>query len=250
MKQVSAALVAVLLAGLALVGCDSTARLTGRCGVALDGSGSGNAKTGFNAGADVKRDLSDFLIDEGCRYLAFAPISGNSPYSSCHADQVDLDPDSTGAVDRTALRAGRRGDAVKQAQQMLGCIRDSLARNGPDGSDVVGGLKVLTDNRPTAGSGAYHVLVVSDFAQYDQDTHFYLGSQRLDDPAVRKQIIDGWAKDDRLPDLKNATVTASGYQVLLHGTPHAKAGFTAFWQELMRRAGCTSFQTTFTGARH
>ncbi|MGC5321159.1 hypothetical protein ACPXB5_20750 [Micromonospora arida] len=204
------------------------ARLSAPCGIAVDGSGSGNQKNGFAAEQEVQRTVVTFLRDKGCRRISFAPIGTASEGHRCTHGVVDVDPDAGGTVDREKLRDQRRVAVRGQAAKLLECIRkDTVSGRG---SDVLGGLKVLAKNRP-AGDGTYHLLVISDFIVSGPEGS--LGRKDLSTPAKRTAVIRDYANDQGLPDLSGAEITTAGYGKLFSADAARMDDFDAFWNELL-----------------
>ncbi|WP_344474336.1 hypothetical protein [Nonomuraea monospora] len=227
---------AVLCAG--LTGC-SEDRLAGVCDVVLDGSGSSEPKTGFDAEQRVRAQLPRQLFQAGCRTVTFEPITGASRSAYCTADDVDLDPDAAGNLDRPALRNTRRGLAVQRAGELLGCVRTDQ-REVP-GSDVLGGLWRAAEERPTGGAG-YHLIVFSDFMATDPkggDHPLNLYEDDLSTPEKRRAIIERLAADKRIPNLSGVRLVTIGYGTLQGRDPVAFPAFDAFWKELLKdKAHC------------
>ena len=238
--------VAAVLAGwlgvvLVLSGCSlglfGEEQLSGGCGIAVDGSPSADAETGFDAGAETERTVEKFLFDAGCKQLVFAPISGASPMNRCNAEPMDLDPEISSGTDRVQVRASLRGQALAASLELLDCIRTDPP--SVQGSDILGGLATLARSRPD-GSDPYRLLVISDFAAWGPEGG--MRNRDLSTPELRSQLIAEYAADGRLPDLSGAEVSTAGFGLLFSDDPRRFAGFEAFWNELMREhAGCASF---------
>jgi hypothetical protein len=217
-------------------------RLTGSCGVVVDGSPSGAAKTGFDVVAQLRQELPAFLSRAGCKTVAFAPIDGSSETSPCAARPVDVDPDvKNGTVNRDSLWARKRAEVLSRAEGVVTCIRTDPRSSA--GSDVLGGLKRILRDRPA--DGTYPVLVVSDFV--NNDHNFSLsptGGTDIRTPQRRTAVLGALQKRDRIPDLADVEVFTAGYGINMHAVPEQFTVFDAFWQELMKeRAQCDDFHT-------
>lgn len=206
----------------------SVKRLSGGCGVVVDGSGSSRATTGFNAEQQLQKDLDRFLLDAGCRTVVFAAITVNSAASTCKADPIDLDPDEIGTASREQVWASRRSEALTAAQGLLKCIYDDERNNG--GSDVLGGLGQIAKNHP-GGKGGFAVLAVSDFMH--TDPHLSLYRADLSTELKREQVTDGLMERGQVPDLSAIKLTASGYGMLQSKDPAKFYQFDAFWRGLL-----------------
>ncbi|MDT0309011.1 hypothetical protein RM780_18895 [Streptomyces sp. DSM 44917] len=232
------------LLALALLGAATTAcglsealglrgpeRYTAACAVLVDGSGSAAAAPeGFDGREKLRTALPDFLAERECRTLAFAPITAASQGSECQEPELEMDPDADSTDDRDQLREVRRVIAMEQAERLLDC-----AQERDPGSDVLGALARVADAAP-ADAEAYHVLVVSDFAQHDAS--FVLGSTDLSTPEARAEAMDGLAADGRLPQLPAGTVVyPAGYGMRYSDDPAAYDDFDAFWRELLQERG-------------
>ena len=216
-------------------------RLSGGCGVVVDGSPSGDAKTGFDVVEQLRDSLPAFLDKTDCKTVAFSPIDGSSEISPCTARSLDLDPEvNQGGVARESLWASRRADALKRAESIATCIRsDPRSRVG---SDVLGGLKRSLRERPEDDS--HTLLVVSDFV--NNDNNLVLDPKVGTDirtPERRAAVLTMLEAKDRIPDLADVRVFTAGYGVTLRAVPEEFSIFDAFWTELMEvRAGCSEFR--------
>ncbi|SFD25903.1 hypothetical protein [Streptomyces aidingensis] len=223
-----------------LLGCALTAAGTGcqalgitgperyeeSCGVLVDGSGSAQPyPEGFDGEILLDETLPDFLADRTCRTLSFGPITNASAGSTCRAEPLDLDPDGDAHTDREELRASLRAAALGRARELLAC-----ARSREPGSDVLGALDRVAGDRP-GGDGTLHLLVISDFRQYD--TEFRVGEHDLTTPESRAAVLDLLAEDGRLPDLSGVRVYPVGYGMRMSDEPGAYGDFDAFWTELL-----------------
>jgi hypothetical protein len=222
-------LVLPLLTIVSLSGCSKDQRLSGSCGVVVDGSKSGDdSPTGFEAGKAINDNLVGFLAHAGCRQVVFGPIGGSSENSPCRELPVDIDPDAQGNVDRTALQNRRRSDAVKRAQDMLHCIRT----RDRGGSDVFGGLKKIVSLRPTTDD-KYTVLVISDFGNYPVDSLDPVHGMKIRTPAERTTAINDLARRGRIAGLSGVDVFSVGFGALLPGRADNFPNFDAFWHQLL-----------------
>ncbi|MDT0318975.1 hypothetical protein [Streptomyces millisiae] len=204
----------------------SVDRYSAACAVVVDGSGSGDpAPEGFDAEVKLHTTLPDFLADLECGTLAFAPITSASQFSSCQAEEVELDPEGDPTLDREEVRAAQRAVAEGVATELLDC-----ARTTQPGSDVLGALNRVSGSAPGDGE-AFHILVVSDFIQSDVGSG--LDEQDLTTPESRAAVIDGLAEQGRLPRLADAVVYPAGYGMRFSRQPADYADFDAFWTELL-----------------
>jgi len=216
-------------------------RLTGSCGIVVDGSGSANSATGFDTKKDIDLYVDDFLFDTGCRYVAFAPIDTSSMASKCSASApvIDLDPDDihNGQTDVPTSRQGYRKDAVTAAQGVYDCIQREPS---PHNSDVLGGLSQIARVRPSQ-TGAYTVLAVSDFSH--GTGYFSIHGLDLSTVSSRAAVIARIKKDDTLPDLTGIDLRTVGFGVLFASNPSKSVYFDAFWHELiLKYAHAKSFR--------
>jgi hypothetical protein len=222
---------ATVLLALAVAGTGCSAfsnepeRYTRTCGVVLDGSGSAApGDKGFDSEAKTKANLTAFLADRECSTVYFAPITKVSRSSPCRVSRVGLDPDLPDEADRDSVRTTMRGIALKSALELLHCAQ----RRAP-GSDVIGGLYLIAQKKPSGGE-PFDVLVVSDFDQGDSD--FRLGDQDLTSRAKRATVIDHLLSGNGKPQLAGADLYPAGW-----GMAHEKATrvpqFDAFWTELL-----------------
>lgn len=212
----------------ALSGC-SPQRLSGTCGIVVDGSGSGDNATGFNVDKQAKDNVDKYLRETECDRVVFAPISGASQSSYCQAQPIDIDPAVTGNVDRKRLWAAGRAKALKQTLDLRQCIRTDPRSTG--GSDVLGGLAAVEQRRP-AGATHFSVLVISDFMQTDKSVNLYQDDLRT--PAKRAALIEKIAKEGRVPNLSGMRLSAAGYGLLQSKDPTRYAGFDLFWRQLLK----------------
>jgi hypothetical protein len=228
-----------LAAGVA--GCGQQPQLTGSCGVVVDGSQSGNPTKGFNAQAQLKAHLEDFLVSTGCRYVAFAPINGASEASVCSEPLLDMDPAVQGNVDMNSVITAGRGAALNRAQSELTCA-SSDPRSVAGASDIIGGLaRIDTELRQV--KGPYHVLVVSDFINWDSDLR--LPNDGLATAAGRTTMLSQLARKGLVPKLNGMNISAAGFGILVSKNPQVYPEFTAFWQQFMLQAQAASFQPNF-----
>jgi hypothetical protein len=232
--------VLVLGVGVVLYGGTSDDRLSGSCGIVMDGSGTGAPGTGMDTPGIAAKIVEPFLYSTKCRYVAFAPIDGASRTSVCRGETVDLDPDTLheGHADIPNGRRDMRDSAQRKVQEIYNCIaKDPRSVHA---SDVLGGLWVIASNRPV-DTGKYTVLVISDFAQADKNVSVY--SSDLSTPASRTALEDRLVKADLIPDMTGIDVQYAGYGQMVDKDPAKVAGFDAFWQEVMiGRAHCASFK--------
>jgi len=232
-RHCAAALAATGLLLTGITGCSHQQRLTGSCGVVVDGSQSGSASTGFNAAKQLHDQLGIFLQNAGCRYVVFGPIDGASQQSICSEQELDMDPDLPGTtVNRQALQADGRAAAMKRALAMLSCARNDKLSNSA-ASDVIGGLARIAQARP-AGPGPYSVLVVSDFRNWASG--LYLSRDNLATQASRAALINELASKDLVPDFHGASVYTAGFGVLSSRNGTRYPDFRAFWTQFMSRA--------------
>ncbi|MEU2438073.1 hypothetical protein ACFY9A_15715 [Streptomyces rubradiris] len=210
----------------ALVSCTKQEEaLTTPCGVVVDGSGSAAAvKEGFDSEAKLKDSLVEFLTDQKCGTVDFAPITRSSRSSSCRQGQVDLDPPHDATTDQKAQRAGARRDAALAALAELKCARTQ------NGSDVWGALARIGDT--VSGDGpAPKLLVVSDFQQADPE--FFLSRQDLSTEARRAKVIDSLVKERGLPGIKGMDVFPVGLGMQYKAKPSEADDFESFWVEAL-----------------
>jgi hypothetical protein len=205
-------------------------RLSADCAVVLDGSGSGNDdKKGFGAQAKLDAKLVDFLDDQKCKYLSYAPITSASVASSCQVARVDIDPDEYTRSDRTKLWDTTRAIAKTGADRMLKC-----ARERQPGSDVLGGLQRVTAVPREKPDSTFHVLVISDFDQADPD--FRLSKYDLDTQARRDTAVKDLVAARGLPDLPHTTVHRVGFAMTGTKTnPERVHHMEQFWQQLLEK---------------
>jgi len=234
-------LLATLVAGSACI--PEPERMTAACGIAIDGSGSGDDKKGFDAGGEIKRSIVPFLVQNKCRRVAYAPIAMASEAHFCTKPSEDIDPDVSGNVDRKKLQNRYREQTRDRVSELLDCIRkDPRSKRG---SDVLGGLKVLQKNRPQ-GEGNYHMLVISDFVTAGPEG--WMGRIDLSTPARRTSLMDVFARDKRIPDLTGTEVLTAGYGKLFSDNPERMAGFDSFWNDLLKQRGKCASLGPFTSA--
>ncbi|WEO94402.1 hypothetical protein A6P39_010510 [Streptomyces sp. FXJ1.172] len=226
------ALVVPLVCALsALVSCTKQeAALTTPCGVVVDGSGSAAAtRQGFNSEAKLKDSLVEFLTDQKCKTVDFAPITRSSRSSSCRQEQVDLDPPHDANTDQKVQRANALRSAAVAALAELKCARTQ------NGSDVWGGLARIAETVPHTGK-APRLLVVSDFDQADPE--FALSRQDITTEAARAKVIDSLVQKRGLPGIKGMDVFPVGLGMQYGADPSEAANFESFWvQALEGRAG-------------
>ncbi|WP_204070164.1 hypothetical protein, partial [Sphaerisporangium krabiense] len=143
------------------------------------------------------------------------------------------DPAAVPGADVTALRRRAYKQAEKTAADVLDCAKKEGATEAP-GSDVLGGISKAVGTRPE-GTGAYHILVISDFAQSDSTVDLYHDSLA---PADREMIIARLNAKARIPDLSGTTITYYGFGA---GYAPSQAGrvalLRAFWAELVTGPG-------------
>ncbi|MEU3413210.1 MULTISPECIES: hypothetical protein [unclassified Streptomyces] len=210
----------------ALVSCTKQEEaLTTPCGVVVDGSGSAAAvKEGFDAEAKLKDSLVEFLTDQKCGTVDYAPITRSSRSSSCRQGQVDLDPPHDANTDQKAQRAGARRNAAVAALAELKCARTQ------NGSDVWGALDRIGET--VAGDGpAPKLLVVSDFGQSDPE--FVLSRQDLTTKGRRAKVIDSLVKKRGLPGIKGMDVFPVGLGMQYKTKPSEADDFESFWVEAL-----------------
>jgi hypothetical protein len=240
-KSTAAAVVAAVLLMCCSCSCSllgGGARLKAGCGVVIDGSGSSDAKRGFDVRKLLNEQLTHVLYEDKCRYVVFAPISGASQASPCTHQMIDVDPDVTGTVQRTQLQGSKRAEAVSAALGIQNCIRHDPRSVG--GSDVFGGLMRIAATRP-AEAPSYRLIVFSDFVNSggDRPGAINLKSIDLSTARARGALLDRLAKEGKIPDLSKDRLTAYGYGVMQSTDPEKFAGFDAFWRELIHvRAKC------------
>lgn len=208
------------------------------CALLVDGSGSAEAAPeGFDAEAKLATALPDFLADQECRTLAYAPITRASQGSLCQAEPLDLDPDADATHDREDVRDTQRTIAGGRALELLEC-----AREHEPGSDVLGALARAATSLPADG-GPLLVLVVSDFVQ--RDGSFTLPDADLTTPESRAALLDDLAERGRLTRLPGATVYPTGYGMRYDRDSDAYADFDAFWTELLEGRVGADVDTTY-----
>ncbi|MGW5422578.1 hypothetical protein [Streptomyces sp. NPDC003943] len=221
-------LAAVLLAA---AGCSSEKpeALDTACAVVVDGSGSGSAKSGFDAKAKLDATIVPFMKDRHCGSMAFAPITGSSQASPCRVSDVDLDPPAQTTDDVTAIRQEAQVRAVVGARTMLTC-----AQKTNSGSDVLGGLARGARAMPSGG-GPKALLVVSDFEQWDQQ--FGLTAKSIATPEARKTAVEKLLGPRGVPPLSGMDVYPVGYGMSRQAKPGEYEPFNAFWTEIMVERG-------------
>ncbi|GGS90878.1 hypothetical protein [Streptomyces cinerochromogenes] len=212
----------------ALVSCtqgEGGEALTTPCGVVVDGSGSAAAvKEGFDSEAKLKDSLGEFLTDQKCGTVDFAPITRSSRSSSCRQSQVDLDPPHDATTDRKVQRVNAQRSAAVAALAELTCARKQ------NGSDVWGALARIGETVPDDG-GAPKVLVVSDFDQADPE--FHLSRQDLTSEAKRAKVIDTLVRKRGLPGIKGMDVFPVGLGMQYSAKPSRADDFESFWTEAL-----------------
>lgn len=225
-----AALCACLPAGLAA--CSSGGgTLTAPCAVIVDASPSGGA---FHADQRLKDVLPGFLVNDGCRTVTFVPLTYASQSSTCSEPTVDISgSDLGGDIDPSSVEAGRRKYAEKQANALLACARkEEQGQPGGGGSDVLGALARAVTQRP-AGSGTYHILVISDLVQHTANADLY--HDNLASAASRTRVITGLIRKGLVPDMAGMAleVTDRGRDLANNSNGDLKsADFNAFWNQL------------------
>lgn len=210
----------------ALVSCTKQEEaLTTPCGVVVDGSGSAAAvKEGFDSEAKLKDSLIEFLADQKCGTVDYAPITRSSRSSSCRQRQVDLDPPHEANTDQKAQRARAQGEAAAAALAELKCARTQ------NGSDVWGALARIGESFPGDGPTP-KLLVVSDFQQADPE--FVLSHQDLTTEAARKKVIDTLVKKRGLPGIKGMEVFPVGLGMQYKAKPSEADDFESFWTQAL-----------------
>ncbi|MEU6664903.1 hypothetical protein [Streptomyces sp. NPDC046727] len=221
-----AAVVPLVCALAALVSCTKQEEaLTTPCGVVVDGSGSAAAvKEGFDSEAKLKDSLIEFLTDQKCGTVDFAPVTRSSRSSSCRQGQVDLDPPHDANTDQKAQRAGAQRDAAVAALAELRCARKQ------NGSDVWGALARIGEAVPDDGK-APKLLVVSDFDQADPE--FALSHQDLGSESGRAKVIDSLVRKRGLPGIKGMDVFPVGLGMQYSAQPSEADDFESFWVEAL-----------------
>ncbi|WP_225827540.1 hypothetical protein [Streptomyces naphthomycinicus] len=221
------ALVVPLVCALsALVSCTKQeAALTTPCGVVVDGSGSAAAvKEGFDSEAKLKDSLVEFLTDQKCGTVDYAPITRSSRSSSCRQRQVDLDPPHDANTDQKVQRADAQHDAAVAALAELKCARTQ------NGSDVWGALARIGEAVPDDGDTP-KLLVVSDFAQADPE--FLLSHQDLTTEGRRSKVIDSLVKKRGLPGIEGMDVFPVGLGMQYGRKPSEADDFESFWVQAL-----------------
>lgn len=198
--------------------------LTTPCGVVVDGSGSAAAnKAGFDSEAKLKDSLVEFLTDQKCKTVDFAPITRSSRSSSCRQEQVDLDPPHDANTDQKVQRANALNGAAVAALAELKCARTQ------NGSDVWGGLARIAEAVPHHGTPK--LLVVSDFDQADPE--FALSRQDITTRAKRAEVVDTLVKQRGLPGIEGMDVFPVGLGMQYGANPSEAANFESFWVEAL-----------------
>ncbi|MFF8726343.1 hypothetical protein ACF073_07600 [Streptomyces sp. NPDC015171] len=210
----------------ALVSCSKQEEsLTTPCGVVVDGSGSAAAvKEGFDSEAKLKDSLVEFLADQKCGTVDYAPITRSSRSSSCRQRQVDLDPPHDANTDQKVQRADAQRDAAVAALAELTCARTQ------NGSDVWGALDRIGEAVPREG-GTPKLLVVSDFAQADPE--FQLSHQEIGTEAARTKVIDTLVEKRGLPGIKGMDVFPVGLGMQYGAKPSEADDFESFWVQAL-----------------
>ena len=238
----AAAAGAALCAGLSggLTGCSQDApTLTAPCAVIVDGTLSGGS---FHVAQRLKETLPQFLLDNGCRQVAFVPLTYASQDSACTKPAVDISPASMGEdTDPKAVQTERREYAEQQAGQVLTCAQQEERQQAAvGGSDVLGAFTRAMTERP-AGTGMYHVLVVSDLIQDTAAANLY--SANLRTQASRSALITKLVFKGLIPNMGGAAleVTDRGRD-LSEGSSKSdltSVNFNNFWTQLFasRAAG-------------
>jgi|GEM_PF-4299018 len=244
-QRIAAGAAGVVLASFSLAGCGAAdslvhpggKRLTGGCGVVVDGSGTSASASGFDASAQITGAVPAFLAAANCRYVEFGPIDGTSQSSVCTQPRLDLDPDAAGDVDRTALRASHRQLAVQRAAKVLQCVQTDP--RSVKGSDVLGGIAnmaaIAADG--TDGPAPMRVLVISDFDNNNNGVDVQAQIGQLADPAARSEIIKTLDAKGTIPDLRQIDLYTAGYGLVFPRQPGQVQAFTAFWNDVLRDHG-------------
>jgi hypothetical protein len=232
-------LVVALILAASVTACSQSQQLSGTCGVVVDGSLSGNAVHGFDAQAQLKAHLQDFLVSKGCRYVVFAPINHASEASVCSESMIDMDPPVSGNVDVQSVITAGRAAAQNSAQKELTCA-SSDPRSIPAGSDIIGGLARI-DAELRQVKGPYNVLVVSDFINWDSDLR--LTKAGLATNADRTSMLSRLARQGLIPNLGGVNIDAAGFGILVSKSPQVYPEFADFWQQFMQQAHAASFKT-------
>jgi hypothetical protein len=241
-RRSAAVTVAAALVCCAASACSSLSgepeRYTQACGVVLDGSGSASASPGgFDSKAKLEEKLTPFLTDNKCRKVSFGPITKVSQASTCQVSTVDIDPDLSDNADREQVRKQEQLLALAAAEKMLSC-----AQKQEPGSDVLGGLARIAQDRPS-GDGTFDVLVVSDFDHNEPD--FRLGKQDLSTSAKRDSVIDSLLSTHGTPDLKGVDIYPVGYGMKYKTSVTRYQQFDAFWKELLEGRVKAHVHTTY-----
>ncbi|MFF9089145.1 hypothetical protein ACF1BE_22510 [Streptomyces sp. NPDC014991] len=220
------AVVPLVCALSALVSCTEQEKaLSTPCGVVVDGSGSAAAvKEGFDSEAKLKDSLVEFLTDQQCGTVDFAPVTRSSRSSSCRQRQVDLDPPHEANTDQKVQRADAQQEAAVAALAELTCARKQ------NGSDVWGALARIGEAVPGHG-GAPKLLVVSDFDQADPE--FHLSRQNLTTEGRRARVIDSLVKKRGLPGIRGMDVFPVGLGMQYSAKPSEADDFESFWVEAL-----------------
>ncbi|MEV7418597.1 hypothetical protein [Streptomyces sp. NPDC089919] len=228
-RTLAALPLAALLGTAAGCATDGPETLDARCAVVVDGSGSADAKTGFDALDKLNKTMVPFLRERHCGSVTFAPITSASKASPCRENRVDLDPPTDATDDVAAIRDEAKLKAVLAARRMLTCAQQTNS-----GSDVLGGIARGAETL-RSGTGKAALLVVSDFEQADKE--FTLTAKSIATPEARRTAVDKLVGPRGVPQLSGMDVYPVGYGMSRRARPSEFPPFDAFWKDIVEGRG-------------
>ena len=170
------------------------------------------------------------------------PLTYATQDSACTEPAVDISPAGMGEdADPKTVQTERREYAEQQAGKVLGCAQqEERQQTARGGSDVLGAFTRAMTERP-AGTGTYHMLVVSDLIQDTSAANLY--SANLKSQASRSALITRLVFKGLIPNMGGTAleITDRGRDLSVGSTKSdlTSVNFNNFWTQLFasRAAG-------------
>ena len=221
-----AALAAFALAALSAAGC-SPEKPTAACGVVMDITGFRGYEVSKSI---VDRNLPGFL--DGCEWVAYAAITGNSEGSPCQESAIPLYAETKNELTDERVHRKLLQEAAARAERLRTCTGDDAK-----GSDILGGLRVMAHRLAAAPhpGGERRIAVFSDLMSNTGGLD--LSSCDLGDESTRTSIVTGLKDKELIADLGGAALDVYGFNLLSERRPQCVPPLESLWKSIFSTAG-------------
>lgn len=226
-RRSRAALAALALATLSAAGCFADDRQTASCGVVMDITGFRGYEVSKSI---VDRNLPAFL--DGCGWVAYAAITGNSEGSPCQEAPIPLYADTNNELTDKRVHQKLLQEAAARAERLRTCALDDAR-----GSDVLGGLRVMADRLAAApdSGGERRIAVFSDLMSNTGGLD--LSACDVGAESARTSIVTGLKEKELIADLGGSAIDVYGFNLLSERRPECVPPLESLWKLIFATAG-------------